>query len=288
VASNSVSVAFPKAWNELRLRHQLCDGILHSNNGKTSYIHRIILCAVSPYFKALFTNSLKGGEPEINEVNLDIPGHILDLILDYAYIGHCNVTSENLEQLLSTAKQYEILGVLHQCSQCLLEKLQPENCIGVFKLARQYFLRDFEDRRRRYICHNFKQILRQSSEFKDLLAEELEDILPDDELNVDNEESVSEAVIKWTEADLQAREQYLRTLIRCVQYGLTSLRFFTDVMNNQFILASPELQSSLYPTSVFLAEQISEQACDHPIVRPRIPDEIVFAFGGWSNTSRTR
>jgi kelch-like protein 10 len=288
IASNSVPIAFPKAWDEFRLHQQLCDGILHSNDGNIFYIHRIILCAASTYFKALFTNNLKGGEPEINEVNLDIPGHILDLILDYAYTGHCNVTSENVEQLLSTAHQYGVLGVLHQCSEYLLEELQPENCIGIFKLARQYFLPDLEDRRRRYICHNFKQILLHSPEFKDLSAEELEDILSDDELNVDNEGVVFEAVIKWAEADLQAREQYLRTLIHCVRYGLTSLRFFTDVMDNQLILANPELRISLYPAYVFLAEHECEEECDHPIARPRIPYEIVFAFGGWSNAKPTR
>lgn len=110
IATDSGSAAFMKVWNELRLHQQLCDGILHSSDGKTFYIHRVILCAASPYFKLLFTNTLNGGKPEINEVNLDIPGHILVLILDYIYTGHCNVTSENVEYLLPIADQYEILG----------------------------------------------------------------------------------------------------------------------------------------------------------------------------------
>jgi kelch-like protein 10 len=149
-----------------------------------------------------------------------------------------------------------------------------------------------EDRRHKYICHNFKQILQYSPEFKDLSAEELEYILRDDELNVDKEELVFEAVIKWTAADLQARERYLRTLINCVRYELMSLNFFTNVMNNEFILASPELQSSLNSASGFLAELNSEQTRDrelnHPIARPRIPYEILFAVGGWGNVMPTR
>jgi hypothetical protein len=64
------------------LQRQLCDG-------KILHIHIKTVCDISPYFKALFTDRLQGHEPEINAMNLDIPGHILDLILD-AYTGHCN------------------------------------------------------------------------------------------------------------------------------------------------------------------------------------------------------
>ncbi|PSN56988.1 hypothetical protein C0J52_04246 [Blattella germanica] len=283
---------FPRVWNELRIHQQLCDGVLHSSDGKTLYVHRAILSAVSPYFKALFTNSLKGGKPEANEVNLDIRGHILELILDYAYTGQCNVTSQNVEELLPVADQYEVMGVVQQCCQYLLEELRPENCLGIYKFARHYFCRDLEERGRRYIRHNFKQILQCSTEFKDLSAEELESILCDDELNVRNEELVFEAVMKWTEADLPSRKQYLKILIHCVRYGLMSFKFFTDVvMHNRFILENPELQDSLYPASIFLAELDSKQESDldlnDPIARPRIPYEILFAIGGWSAGSPT-
>jgi kelch-like protein 10 len=289
---NSGLVAFPKAWNEFRTNQQLCDSILHSGDGKTFYIHRIILSAVSSYFEDLFTNSQNGGEPEMNEMYLDVPGHILNLILDYAYTGHCNVTSENIQQLLPIADQYEIFGVLHQSFQYLFEELKPDNCIGIFKFARPYFCSHLKDRGLKYICHNFKQILEQSPEFKDFSVEELECILCHDELNVHREEVVFEAVMKWTEADLQVREQYLRTLIHCVRYGLTSINFLRHVMNNKLILASPELQSSLYPAYVYLAELDSGQSCNravnNPTARPRIPYEIIFVVGGWNGEGNTR
>jgi kelch-like protein 10 len=286
IPSNSVSIPFPRVWNKLRLRRQLCDGIIHSNDGETFYIHRIILCAVSPYFKSSFTKNPKGGERETNELKLDIKCHILDLILDYAYTGYCKVTSENVEHLLLAADKYGILGVLHQCCQHLLERLQPENCIGIFKLARQYSLRDLEDRKHKYICHNFEQIFQHSPEFKDLSAEELGDILRDDELNVENEGLVFEAAIQWTNADLQARKQYLKTLIQCVRCGLMSVSFFTCVMNNELIFSSPELQEALYSAAVSLADL--DQDPDHVIARTRIPYEILFAFGGWSDVNPIR
>jgi hypothetical protein len=101
IPSNSMLAAFPKVCNELHLHQQLYDGIFRNSDERALYIRRIILSAASPYSKALLTNNLKRDEPEINKVNLSMTGHILDLILDYAYTDHSNVTLEDVGQLLS-------------------------------------------------------------------------------------------------------------------------------------------------------------------------------------------
>jgi hypothetical protein len=89
-------VEFQEVWNELRLQQQLCDGILHSSDEKALYTCRVILSAVKPYFKTLYTNSLKGIKPQINKVNLHIPGSMHDLISKYAYADHCNVIYQKI------------------------------------------------------------------------------------------------------------------------------------------------------------------------------------------------
>lgn len=114
-----------------RANQQLCDGAIRCATGHIFPVHRAILSAVSPYFKALFTNSLKGGKTETTEVVIDsVPGKIFSLILDYAYTGTCNVNADNVEQLLPLADQFEVLGVVQICCQFLLQELRPENCLG--------------------------------------------------------------------------------------------------------------------------------------------------------------
>lgn len=114
-----------------RANQQLCDGAIRCATGHVFPVHRAILSAVSPYFKALFTNSLKGGKTETTEVAIDsVPGKIFSLILDYAYTGTCNVNADNVEQLLPLADQFEVLGVVQLCCQFLLQELRPENCLG--------------------------------------------------------------------------------------------------------------------------------------------------------------
>nr|CAD7453492.1 unnamed protein product [Timema tahoe] len=283
---------FPRVWNDLRLQQQLCDGFIHTGENKTFCIHRAILSAASSYFKTLFTNALHKGQPEIYELTIQLPNHIVECILDYAYTGRCNITSDNVQMLLPAADQYEIVGIIQQCCQFLLEELRPSNCLGILRFAHHYFCRELENKGRRYVLYNFKKILRESLEFKDLLPEELEIILKDDELNIRNEETVFEAIMQWVEADAEGRKHNLGSLIHCARYGLMSFKFFTDVvMNNRHIQASPELQQMLYSASVFLVELDSKLSSDidlnDPIARPRIPYEILFAVGGWSAGSPT-
>lgn len=113
-----------------RANQQLCDGVIRCSEDQVFPVHRAILSAVSPYFKALFTNSLKGGKTETTEVVISVPGDIFGLILDYAYTGTCNVNADNVEQLLPLADQFEVLGIVQLCCQFLLQELRPENCLG--------------------------------------------------------------------------------------------------------------------------------------------------------------
>ncbi|XP_076281415.1 kelch-like protein 10 [Lasioglossum baleicum] len=288
--SNYVLVEFPMVWSELRANQQLCDGAIRCVGDQVFPVHRVILSAVSPYFKALFTNSLKGGKTETTtEVVIDsVPGEIFSLILDYAYTGACDINADNVEQLLPLADQFEVLGVVQLCCQFLLQELRPENCLGIFKFARHYFCRDLEEKGRKYIRHHFKRILQESPEFKELTGEELEAILRDDELNVKNEEIVFEAVKTWVEHNQEERKPCLPRLLKCVRYGFISYPFFTNNILTWKIIEEDELcQRIVRDANAYLNEQDAKQSTGeidlkNPLARPRIPHEILFAIGGWT------
>ena len=99
---------------------------------------------------------------------------------------------------------------------------------GIFKFSRHYFCRDLEEKGRKYICLNFKKILKCSVEIKDLSIDELEAILRDDELNVRNEELVFEAIKIWVNVDVNERKILLPRLLNCVRFGLMNSKFFNN------------------------------------------------------------
>ncbi|XP_078039106.1 uncharacterized protein LOC144471169 [Augochlora pura] len=292
--SNYGLVEFPMVWSELRANQQLCDGAIRCARDHVFPVHRVILSAVSPYFKALFTNSLRGGKTETTEVVIDsIPSEIFSLILDYAYTGTCDVNTENVEQLLPLADQFEVLGVVQLCCQFLLQELRPENCLGIIKFARHYFCRDLEEKGRKYIRHHFKRILQESPEFKELTGEELEAILRDDELNVKNEEIVFEAVKTWVEHNLEERRPRLPRLLKCVRYGFISYPFFMNNILTWTIIEEDEpCQQIIWEANAYINKLDAKQGggeidLKNPLARPRIPHEILFTIGGWTAGSPT-
>lgn len=219
-------VEFPAIWNELRQNGQLCDGTIVCRDMKSIHVHRAILSAVSPYFKAIFINSLKKGEPEETEIFVDVPSCYMVLILDYAYTGSCKVTAENVEHLLPYADQFDVVGVIQLCCQYFLHELRPHNCLGIFKFAKYYFCGDLEKKGKLYIRQNFSRVLKECNEFKSLTHEELEEVLRDDELNVRNEEVVFQALKTWVEHDLENRRGYIPSLLSCVRFGHISFKYF--------------------------------------------------------------
>lgn len=224
-------IEFPKVWNELRQNKQLCDGVVKCRDGASFQIHRAILAAVSPYFKALFVNSLQCGSPEVCELTLDdVSSDTLDLILDFAYTGHCNVDETNVEKLLPVADQLDCVGVVQKCCQFLLNELKPDNCLGIFKFARDYFCKDLQEKGWNYIRSNFMDVITDNPEFEDLTFDEMYSLLSDDQLNVRYEESVFDAITIWINKNPEKRKKYVHSLFKCVRFGLMNVQYFQTIV----------------------------------------------------------
>lgn len=222
-------VEFPLVWNELRTNCQLCDGLVRCEDGEEFKIHRAILSAVSPYFKALFTNSINRGQPEETDAEIHVPSKIFSLILDYAYSGFCNITLENVQSLLAYADQLEVLGVVDLCSRFILGHLTSTTSLGVLRFARNYMCGALHHGVARYVRIHFAEIVG-TEDFLKLTADELQGIISDDALNARSERDVFEAIVKWAEDKLDERKCYLGMLMSCVRFGLMPYRYLQDVV----------------------------------------------------------
>lgn len=69
------------------------------------------------------------------------------------------------------------------------------------------------------------QLVKESKEFTSLDVEDLMEILSDDELNVKNEETVFDAVVKWVDEDPMTRKIHLLDLLKCIRLGTLSTDF---------------------------------------------------------------
>ncbi|XP_063218282.1 kelch-like protein 10 [Bacillus rossius redtenbacheri] len=283
---------FPPAWRELWLSGELADATLASSDGAKFRVHRVILSAVSPYFRLVFTNTIDGKQSLDREKSVDLPGRLLEILLEHAYTGACRVAADNVQELLPAADRYSFGEVVQRCCHFLLRELTPANCLGVLRFARHYFCRNLEQTGDRFVKVNFKRIAEESSEWCEMQVEELERLLSDDELNVADEAVVFRAVTRWVDADPESRAPLLPRLLLCVRYGFFDLDSFTEiVLRCKYVEQSPDLQRLVEEPTVFLTQMATSNATELDLkphfCRPRIPYEVLFAVGGWSSGSPT-
>nr|XP_023020780.1 kelch-like protein 10 isoform X1 [Leptinotarsa decemlineata] len=281
---------FPPVWLELRNNSQLCDGVVKCEDGTEFKIHRAILAAVSPYFKALFTNSINRDPAEATEAKMNINGEIFQIFLDYAYTGNCIINKTNVRGLLKYADQYQILDIVQLCCNFLIEELAPSNCLEILKFASQYFCKDLIERGRLYVKHNFPKLLKDSYEFYNISVQHLEEILRDDELNVKTDETVFEAIKMWINYSPIRRKIHLLTLIKCIRLGTLTYDSVQEMSKWHLIEENIECKEYLRDILTVLGGLGQEDDVDYInnyLFRPRIPFGVLFAVGGWSAGSPT-
>lgn len=79
-------------------------------------LHRMLLAAVNPYFRAMFVSSFK--ESQDGEVLMqDMAPSTVQTILQYLYTEKISVTSETAQAVFTAASRLQILPLLEICSR---------------------------------------------------------------------------------------------------------------------------------------------------------------------------
>lgn len=226
VCQRKVSATACDVWSEFRQRGQLCDAILRAD-GVEFPVHRLILSACSPYFRALFTNGLHETEQKV----LEIPGisaNMMEIVIDFAYTREARVTSENVEELLPIADHLHIVGLVKASCKFLKSSLNIDNCIGIRNFSRNYFCTHLSNDAMRFILRNFHEVCEKSNELLMLGLTDMVEILGHEELNVKTEEPVFETIIRWIDHDVESRRQHIFPLFQCIRLCLLSTSYFVE------------------------------------------------------------
>uniref|UniRef100_A0A3B4AL41 BACK domain-containing protein n=1 Tax=Periophthalmus magnuspinnatus TaxID=409849 RepID=A0A3B4AL41_9GOBI len=114
-------------------------------------------------------------------------------------------------------------------------------------------------------------------------SQELSGFIEDDELDVKNETVVYQAVLHWTNHDLQQRRVDFPHVLAKVRFDQISLEF----LNNN-VLSNPLVKDHLHTREVQAIYALSNSAGSHiRLIRPRLPGAILLAIGGWSGGDPT-
>ena len=275
----SLYVNIAEMWN----KGQLCDVEMEGSDGECIAAHRLVLSAISPYFRVMFTSDLSESRQKMIKIE-NIKGAILATLVRFAYLSKLEVTSSNVEELLAASNLLQIKEVEKACCDYLQAQLHPSNCLGIWALAEHHNCRELSSFAFKYILKNFP-LVSCCDEFCCLPFADVKTLLKNENLSINAEEAVYEAGLRWIESESK-RAVYLPEILGCVRLALLTPDYLSNtVLTNSLVKESPfccemvksALEFALSPLSE--KQKISGVANAEPRIVEGFGDQLL-AIGG--------
>lgn len=279
---------FVMELNELRRKNLFCDAVITfpEEKGVIIPIHRVVLASCSQYFRSLF----KYGTDESNkEINISgVSSETIRQVLEYVYIRTVNINERNFENIFAAADRFHIFGLMKECTQYLINEICIENCIGILKFAKYYNCEVLKSKAMKFVSSNLANILELSQEFVAMEPSDLLELLENDELLVNDESEVFQAIHRWIDFSYISRRNQYGSLFRAVRLAFCKQNFITDVIEkNKTIKKSKVCEAAIEKAKQVLdlrgKTQITKVSLNDPLLRPRVPSSVIFTVGGWSS-----
>uniref|UniRef100_A0A8C8RTG9 Kelch like family member 40 n=1 Tax=Pelusios castaneus TaxID=367368 RepID=A0A8C8RTG9_9SAUR len=212
--------------------------------GKEFPCHRLVLAACSPYFRAMFLSDME--ESKKKEITLeDVDPDVMGNILHYIYTSELEVTEQNVQDIFSVANMFQIPSIFTVCVSFLQKRLCLSNCLAIFRLGLMLDCARLAVAARDFICDRFALVSR-DEEFYQLSPDELIAVVSTDSLNIEKEEAVFEAVMKWAAAKDREPAQALPVVFESIRFRLMTKDYIRDhVEKHPIVKSSPELLKKL-------------------------------------------
>ncbi|KAE8623748.1 hypothetical protein XENTR_v10005717 [Xenopus tropicalis] len=282
IMTNSHAKSILNTMNSLRKSQTLCDVTLRVNL-KDFPAHRIVLAACSDYFCAMFTNELsEKGKPYVDIQGLT--SSTMEILLDFVYTETVHVTVENVQELLPAACLLQLKGVKQACCDFLESQLDPSNCLGIRDFAETHNCLDLMQAAEVYSQKHFPEVV-QHEEFMLLHQEEVEKLIHCDEIQINSEEPVFEAVINWVKHNKNEREKSLPQLLQYVRMPLLTPRYITDVIDAEpLIRCSLQCRDLVDEAKKFHLRPELRSQMQGPRTRVRLgANEVLLVIGGFGS-----
>ena len=111
-------------------------------------------------------------------------------------------------------------------------------------------------------------------------------ILKDDDLII-LEDDACKALVKWVDFKKDERLSHLAHLLKAIRLGLVSEFAYKELLL-EFEGLEEESEASVLLQKGYVLCKGEEprpaltQCLGHPMLRPRVPNEVIFVLGGWS------
>ncbi|XP_017555757.1 kelch-like ECH-associated protein 1A [Pygocentrus nattereri] len=267
--------------DELRHHGLLCDMVLHVTYKDTVVdfkVHKLVLAACSPYFKAMFTSNFK--ECLASEITLkDVCPQVVERLVNFAYTSRITVGEKCVLHVLLTAMRYQMEDVAKACCDFLIKNLEPSNVIGISRFAEELGCMELHQRCREYINTHFSEVIKEE-EFFSLSHCQLLELISQDSLKVLCETEVYKACIDWVRWDVEGRAQYFHALLNAVHIYALPAKFLKRQLQSCPIL------SKANSCKDFLSKIFQDMTLRKPLPpAPLRGTQLIYVAGGYNQHS---
>ncbi|XP_014900661.1 kelch-like protein 41a [Poecilia latipinna] len=243
---------------ELLNENKLIDCVLKVGD-RSIPSHQLILAACSPYFRELFF-SVDGKEEDRKEVVLEnLDPNVMEVIVNYLYSAEIDINDNNVQDIFVVANRFQIPSVFTVCVNYLQKSLTKKSCLAIYRLGLMLNCARLAMAARDYIADRFETIAK-DEDFLDLAPPEIFAIIGTDALNVEKEEAVFEALMRWIRKDKEKRAKSLDEAFEYIRFRLLPEKYFKEkVEKDELIKADPELLKKIKVIKEAFAGKLPEK-----------------------------
>ena len=259
--------------NQVRKDNRFCDVVLLAGEVKFP-AHKAVLCSAGGYFSAIFEHDLR--EKNAQEIELPtICPTVMDGVLDYIYTGEICLGNLSQSQNVLIAADYLNLAKLRaDIMNHMKSLLTPSNLLQTLTFAERYNFEELSDILCCFAQTNFTAIV-EADKHLQFTVEQLIKVLKGDDLVVEKEEYVFDAIIQWIKnhPDERASISTLFSHVRLCEIPESTI--VDKILRENLILSD---QNSLNAALAHLKEVMYLKGfCDDQVDANRKPRRVVEA-----------
>ena len=198
--------------------------------------HKIVLETASKKFEDLRTNDQAPNIYEINEQWIE--PRIVPKILDFLYVGHIEITMEDICSLTLASYYLELNGLLQECETYLIQNIYHKHFVEFYLLSIKCKLDDLNENCITYFSKNSHRIL-EDKQFLDFNIDQLKEI-SEKVIKViekpDVKEDFYEFYIFWIKHDFENRNEYLLDFLNLLPLDKVSSKFLHEVVSKDELI----------------------------------------------------
>uniref|UniRef100_A0A7E4VF56 BTB domain-containing protein n=1 Tax=Panagrellus redivivus TaxID=6233 RepID=A0A7E4VF56_PANRE len=231
-----------REFNRIRQTGNMCD-ITIMSKGRFFTAHKVVLAASIPYFHLMFTCGLA----ESRETTVYLDSHdpnAIEAIITYAYTGSINITKENVLSLLIVAAYMQMEDLVIKCQEVLPDVYDTVNVFKALEIGSLYDNEHIMDSASRFLRLNFKACS-ETTEFVDLNIDTICAVVSNNQLHVESEDDILDAVIRWIRHEPGTRAQHATKVLKFVRFALVNTDKIKEIASDETLRVSPSCRELL-------------------------------------------